>query len=114
MGLQRMSPVLRVGFEATVSPFLGDAKGDLDADSRRILDRTGSPEQAGQEAERAKHRSQSVRPGTVLGREWNGQMHRVAVLNDGFAFDGKTYSNLSRRSPLRSPAHAGTARGSSG
>jgi hypothetical protein len=26
-----------------------------------------------------------VRPGTMLVREWNGRMHRVAVLVDGFA-----------------------------
>ena len=37
-----------------------------------------------------------LRPGTVLGREWNGQMHRVAVLADGFAWNGKTYPSLSK------------------
>ena len=34
--------------------------------------------------------------GTVLGREWNGQMQRVAVLADGFAWNGKTYPSLSK------------------
>ena len=37
-----------------------------------------------------------VRPGTMLGREWNGRMHRVAVLSDGFAWNGKTYPSLSK------------------
>jgi Protein of unknown function (DUF2924) len=32
----------------------------------------------------------------VLGREWNGQMHRVAALADGFAWNGNTYSSLSQ------------------
>ena len=32
----------------------------------------------------------------MLGREWNGRMHRVAVLADGFAWNGKTYPSLSK------------------
>jgi hypothetical protein len=67
--------------------------GDLDADTVRLLDRSGSPEQAGQQA--AKGHGE-VRPGTVLGREWNGQMNRVTVLTDGFAWNGKTYRSLSK------------------
>ncbi len=73
-----------------------DVLGDLDDKSRGILDRTASPEQAGQEAAAAKHRTYSVRPGSVLGREWNGQLHRVAVLDGGFVWDGKTYPSLSQ------------------
>ena len=41
-------------------------------------------------------RSTEVRPGTVFGREWKGQMHQVAVLADGFAWNGKTYPSLSK------------------
>jgi Protein of unknown function (DUF2924) len=41
-------------------------------------------------------RTADLRPGTVLAREWNGQMHRVAVLADGFAWNGKTYASLSK------------------
>jgi hypothetical protein len=37
-----------------------------------------------------------VRPGTMLAREWNGRMQRVAVLADGFAWNGKTYPSLSK------------------
>ena len=37
-----------------------------------------------------------LRPGTMLAREWNGRMHRVAVLADGFAWNGKTYPSLSK------------------
>ena len=32
----------------------------------------------------------------MLAREWNGRMHRVAVLADGFAWNGKTYPSLSK------------------
>jgi hypothetical protein len=36
-----------------------------------------------------------IKPGSVLIREWKGKSHRVIVLADGFAYDGKTYTNLS-------------------
>jgi hypothetical protein len=71
-----------------------DLLGDLDTESQRLLDRSESPEKAGQQA--AARRSIGVRPGTVLGREWNGQMHRVTVLENGFAWKGKTYPSLSK------------------
>ena len=41
-------------------------------------------------------RTADLRPGTVLKREWNGRMHRVAVLTDGFAWNGKTYRSLTK------------------
>jgi hypothetical protein len=36
-----------------------------------------------------------IKPGSVLVRQWNGNSHRVMVLADGFAYDGKTFGNLS-------------------
>src|SRR5215813_5396657 len=69
-----------------------DLLGDLDAESQRLLDRSESPEKAGQRAA-----NQTRRPiGTVLGREWNRQMQRVTVLEKGFAWRGKTYPSLSK------------------
>ena len=69
-----------------------DRLGDLDAESLRLLDRSETPEKAGQRAA-----SQIRRPvGTVLGREWNGQMQRVTVLENGFAWKGKIYPSLSK------------------
>jgi Protein of unknown function (DUF2924) len=35
-------------------------------------------------------------PGTMLLREWNGQTHRVAAMQDGFAWNGTVYPSLSR------------------
>jgi hypothetical protein len=73
-----------------------DQLGDLDDDIRRLLDSTSSPEAAGKRAMETNRTASLVRPGTVLGREWQGRMHRVAVLGDGFAWNGKTYASLSR------------------
>jgi Protein of unknown function (DUF2924) len=36
-----------------------------------------------------------IKPGSVLVREWKGKSHRVMVLAEGFAYDGKTFGNLS-------------------
>lgn len=36
-----------------------------------------------------------IKTGAILVREWRGKTHRVCVLNEGFAFEGKSYSNLS-------------------
>ena len=73
-----------------------DRFGDLDAESRRLLDQSASPEQASKRAAEANNRTNRLRPGTVLGREWNGQMHRVAVMADGFAWNGATYPSLTK------------------
>ncbi len=38
----------------------------------------------------------SLKPGAKLIREWHGKTYRVAVLEDGFEFDGERYRSLSR------------------
>lgn len=73
-----------------------DRLGDLDTESQRNLDRSGSPEQASKRAADVRHGNISLRPGTMLGREWSGQMHRVAVVTDGFTWNGTTYPSLSK------------------
>jgi hypothetical protein len=40
--------------------------------------------------------TKEVRAGTMLAREWNGQMHRVAVLAKGFSWNGNIYPSLSK------------------
>ena len=72
-----------------------DRLGDLDAESQRLLDTSTSPEQVARMTE-ARRRQIRLRPGTVLAREWKGQMQRVSVMPDGFAWNGTTYSSLSR------------------
>lgn len=71
-----------------------DLLGDLDPDSQRLLDRSASPEKAGQRA--ASRRTGELRPGTMLAREWKGEMQRVAVLAQGFAWRGETYPSLTK------------------
>ena len=41
-----------------------------------------------------------IKPGSVLVREWKGRSHRVMVLADGFAYDGRTFGNLSEIASL--------------
>jgi hypothetical protein len=73
-----------------------DCLGDLDAECKRLLDGAGPPEDAGQRAMDRGRLTADVRPGTTLAREWKGRMHRVAVLANGFAWNGKTYPSLSK------------------
>lgn len=71
-----------------------DLLGDLDPESQRLLDHSASPEKAGERA--LARRSGELRPGTMLAREWKGEMQRVAVLANGFAWRGETYPSLSK------------------
>ena len=90
-----------------------DRLGDLDAESRHILDQSNSPEQASLRAADANRRANTIRPGTVLGREWNGQMHRVAVMAE--ALHGTVpHTRACPGWPLRSRAHVGTDQSSLG
>ena len=73
-----------------------DHFGDLDPESRRLLDGAGSPEDAGKRAVDPGRLTADVRPGTILVREWNGRMQRVTVLAEGFAWNGKIYPSLSK------------------
>jgi hypothetical protein len=36
-----------------------------------------------------------IKPGASLVRKWKGQSHRITVLDEGFAYEGKTYESLS-------------------
>jgi hypothetical protein len=73
-----------------------DHLGDLDPDMRRLLDRSGDPIEIGRLAAERNHRRTELRPGSLLVREWGGQMQRVMVLARGFAWNGKTYRSLSK------------------
>ena len=73
-----------------------DQFGDLGRDAIDVLDRSASPDAAGQRAVARQRQNADVRPGTILGREWKGRMQRVTVLAHGFAWNGKTYPSLSK------------------
>jgi hypothetical protein len=73
-----------------------DHLGDLDPDTRRLLDRPGDPIEIGRRAADRNHRRTELRPGSLLVREWDGHLQQVMVLADGFAWNGKTYRSLSK------------------
>jgi Protein of unknown function (DUF2924) len=73
-----------------------DHLGDLDPDTRRLLDRSGDPIEIGRLAADRNHRRTELRPGTLLTREWDGHLQQVMVLADGFTWNGKTYRSLSK------------------
>src|SRR5262249_19218328 len=75
-----------------------DRLGELDADSRRLLDRIGSgssDETDGLVTDLNRTRTE-LKPGTLLTREWDGRPQRVMVLAVGFFWNGKTYPSLSK------------------
>ena len=76
-----------------------DRVGDLDHDTRQVLDRTGDAESNLATSARLKSFDQKrseLTPGTVLVREWDRKPHRVMVMAKGFAWNGATYESLSK------------------
>jgi Protein of unknown function (DUF2924) len=76
-----------------------DRFGDLDHETRHLLDRSGPKETGTAMSARLVSFDQKrteLTPGTVLVREWDRQSHRVMVMPDGFAWNGHTYDSLSK------------------
>jgi site-specific DNA recombinase len=87
--------------------------GDLDAQSRRLLDHSETSEKAGRSAASVRRLISELRPGTTLGREWNGQMQRVS--SSPTALPGMAKPTAASHMSLpRLPARAGMGRDSSG
>lgn len=75
-----------------------EAIGDLDAETLRFLkqiDLAPSKQAAIPLAQAFDQRKREVSPGTVLTREWNGDQHRVTVVDGGFFWGGNAYKSLS-------------------
>jgi hypothetical protein len=73
-----------------------DAFGELDAASLQLLKQAMvSGLSIKTLTDKVDLRNQQTLPGAILTREWNGQIHRVMVLADGLAWDGKSYDSLS-------------------
>jgi len=82
------------------------AFGDLDRETVRYLNRIAR-ERTMRKAEQGRRNvkapppippvptNSKLKPGTLLAREFNGTMHRVTVTQEGFAWQGGTYSSLS-------------------
>jgi hypothetical protein len=76
-----------------------DRFGDLDHETRQLLDRTGAKESGAAMSARLVSFDQKrteLTPGTVLVRDWDRQSQRVMVMADGFAWNGQTYDSLSK------------------
>jgi hypothetical protein len=76
-----------------------DRFGDLDHETRQLLDRTAAKEPGTAMSARLVSFDQKrteLRPGTILVREWDRQSQRVMVMSDGFAWNGQTYDSLSK------------------
>ena len=73
--------------------------GDLDAETLRLLKKINlapSKLEAVPLTEALEQRRRELSPGTTLIRDWNGQIHRVMVVEQGFAWEGTTYDSLSK------------------
>jgi Protein of unknown function (DUF2924) len=71
--------------------------GDLDAETIRLLNKVGSVRSNVETlTETYDQRRRQVTLGTVLMREWNGNTHRVMVVEGGFAWEDRTYDSLSK------------------
>jgi len=73
-----------------------DHLGDLTPDVRRILEQSNTSRGLTQLAAELHRFGPSLKPGTVLTREWDGHLQHVMVLDDGFSWKGKTYPSLSK------------------
>lgn len=69
------------------------AYGGMDAATRRLLNNLIAQHAKSKDGRIVVPRR--IKPGAVLVRQWKDQSHRVTVLEDGFAYDGKPYSSLS-------------------
>jgi Protein of unknown function (DUF2924) len=76
-----------------------DRFGDLDHETKQVLDRTigkeAGPTMSARLASVDQKRTE-LTPGTVLVREWDRRSQRVMVMADGFAWNGQTYDSLSK------------------
>jgi Protein of unknown function (DUF2924) len=76
-----------------------DRLGDLDHETRQVLDRTDAKNTGVTMSARLVSFDQKraeLTPGTVLVREWDRHSQRVMVMPDGFAWNGQTYDSLSK------------------
>jgi Protein of unknown function (DUF2924) len=69
------------------------AFGRLKPSTRRMLARVAEETAGGSSPK--KPQSRKAETGTILVREWQGNAHRVTVLDDGVSFNGKRYRSLS-------------------
>jgi hypothetical protein len=70
-----------------------EVRGGLDVSTRRHLRQIATS--LGSNTAPSALSDVSVKPGTVLSREWAGVTHKVVVLEFGFSWNGQTWKSLS-------------------
>lgn len=78
----RSEPIMRMLLAWRVQ---SEAYGGIDADTRKTLARTGTPQPEGRE----------LGIGAILTRNWKGREIKVEVEAEGFRWDGELYPSLS-------------------
>ena len=73
-----------------------EALGDLDGKYKRCLESSAPSKAARKKSAGINGLVSTIQKGTILTRDWKGRVHRVAVLADGFAWNGHTYPSLSK------------------
>ena len=68
--------------------------GDLPGHIKRELERAADRLRRGEELVSSSR--PSLKPGTRLVQSWNGKVHHVFVLDDGFEYDGRRFSSLTQ------------------
>jgi hypothetical protein len=74
--------------------------GDLDAGTIKLLEQAGASDGRSAAVAQSLNALDQKRfvppPGTVLVREWDRKSHRVMVMPEGFAWNGKAFDSLSQ------------------
>ena len=77
-----------------------DRFGDLDAETVKVLKQAAGQEgpasAVSKNLARLDQRRFAPPPGAVLVREWDRKSHRVMVMSDGYAWDGRSFGSLSQ------------------
>ena len=77
-----------------------DRLGDLDAETLKVLNQAagqkGPASAVSKNLARLDQRRLAPPPGTVLVREWDRKSHRVMVMPNGYAWNGKSFASLSQ------------------
>jgi hypothetical protein len=68
--------------------------GELPTHIKREIDRTAERLRRGEGLVSASR--PSLKPGTRLVRSWQGRVHRLLVLDDGYEYDGRRFSSLTQ------------------
>jgi Protein of unknown function (DUF2924) len=113
--LYRTEPPLRISRDLLIRALAyriqERALGGLRPSTRRLLAKVADAASARRPIELALQ--PTLKPGTVLLREWHGTQHQVIVREDGVVFQGKPSSHC-QRSHTELPAPNGRGRASSG